>query len=293
MAQEFVIKLKDFYKGYAPLAHLNKLTEKGGSGYAAEMKNVDVLGEYLKQGPGLTPLTNGTQAGVVTEAINHILDVAVASGETYGIGTTKLYQITPSTVVSDTDFPHTITGCVRGNSVAHLKGGLYYFYKRAADGAIGAYDLSSAFTDDWETGLTKTDVMPVATKEDIMIFGHGQYVGVYYHDTSVMEKTKLDFGAGHEVADIIFHANQWLIAVNGGIEGANRTYGQIYSYAGGATTNLLSDEVSVGLQRIGFLFPLNGVVYVAYQDLSFPTGFSIGYLAGRKIESLAHVDTAE
>jgi hypothetical protein len=88
-----------------------------------------------------------------------------------------------------------------------------------------------------------------------------------------------------EVADVLYNAGQWYIAVNSGVTGTNRTEGQIYTYAGDATPTILSDETGVGNQRIGFLYRINGIIYVAYQDLS-STGFIIGYIAGSQIKPL-------
>jgi hypothetical protein len=47
----------------------------------------------------------------------------------------------------------------------------------------------------------------------------------------------------------------------------------------------LTDETGVGMQRIGFLYRINGIIYVAYQDLS-STGFIIGYINGKGISPL-------
>jgi hypothetical protein len=286
----FKITLKNFYQGYAPLAHLSSVTELGNEGHASQMVNADVLGEVLQQGPGLANLTNGTQAGVVSELINYILDTPPASDSTYGIGATKLFKISSTAVASGgtPSWPKTITSATAGKTVAYLKGVLYYFFNTSSDSTIGNYDLASTFNDAWQTGLVKATLIPVAVKEDIMLFGHGRYVGTYFSNTATINKTKLDFGTNTEVADICFNANQWLIAVNSGITGTNRNQSQIFSYEAGATTTLLSDEVSVGVQKIGWLYPLNGVVYVAYQDLSFSGGYKIGYISGRRIEPLVN-----
>jgi hypothetical protein len=294
MENRFTIKLKNFYQGFAPLAHLNSLTEKGNEGNASAMINVDVLGETLTQGPALANLTNGTQAGSVSELINHILDVAVSDDATYGIGATKLFKISSTAVINTGGFPHTITDATDGESVAYLKGNLYYFYNKASGGNIGKYDLASTFDDDWGSttptgaGSLQKAIHPSATKEDIMMFGNGRYVGVYFANENTIDLDKLDFGNNTEVADIAFSSNQWLIAVNSGITGTNRNYSQIYSYDGSATSSLLSDEVAIGLQKIGFLFQIGGIVFVAYQDLSFTGGYKLGYITGRKIEPLVH-----
>jgi hypothetical protein len=286
----FKIVFKNFYQGYAPLAHLSSLTELGNSGHSSAMTNADVLGEVLQQGPGLTNLTNGTQAGVVSELINYILDNPTSSDVTFGIGNTKLFKISSTTVASggSPSWPKTISNATAGKSIAYLKGVLYYFFNTSTDSTIGTYDLTSTFNDAWQTGLQKATLIPVATKEDIMLFGHGRYVGVYFSSTSSMNLTRLDFGNNNEVADIAFSGNQWLVAVNSGTTGTNRNYSQIYSYGAGADSALLSDEVAIGVQKIGWIYPVNGVVYVAYQDLSFTGGYKIGYINGRKIEPLVH-----
>lgn len=284
MANGFKIEVSRFFQGLAPLAHIESLTELGNKGHASSMTNCDVLGETVTQGPALADLTSGTQAGNVTELIAHILDKATSNNLTYGIGATKIFPIT-STAVSA---PQTITGAVAGRSVAYLKGKLFYFFDRASDGTIGSFDLSSTYNHTWQVGLEKSSLMPVATKEDVMVFGHGSKVGVYFDDDATMTLDQLDFGNNHQIADIAFHGNQWIIAVNAGVSGSNRSSSQIYAYEAGATESILSDEIAVGLQKIGFIFPLNGVIYVAYQDLSFTGGYKIGYLAGRRIEPLAN-----
>lgn len=285
------ITLKNFNLGYGPIAHIDTLSQFGNSGHASAMTSVDIITKpgKLIQGPALANLTNGTQAGVVSELINYILDIAVADDTTYGIGATKLFKISSTAVTSGgtPSWPVSITSATAGKSIAYLKGVLYYFFNTSSDTTIGSYDLSATFNHAWQTGLTKATYHPVATKEDIMLFGHGRYVGTYFSSTATISKTKLDFGNNNEVVDICFHKNYWFIAVNSGITGTNRNSSQIYTYDGGATTAILSDEASVGLQKIGFLYPLNGVIYVAYQDLSFSGGYNIGYLNGSTIVPLA------
>ena len=290
MKNEWTITLDNFSAGAGPAAHLDSLSTLGGAGHYSTATSIDILSKPKKitQGPALANLTNGTQAGVVTELITHILETPTSADVTFGISATKLFKISSTTVASGgtPSWPVTITGATAGKTVAYLKGTLYYFFNRAADSAIGAYDLATTFDHTWQTGLVKATLLPVATKEDIMLFGHGRYVGTFFSSTDTIDTTKLDFGNNTEVADICFHSNQWFIAVNSGTTGTNRNSSQIYTYAGGATTALLSDEAAVGLQKIGWLFPLNGIVYVAYQDLSFTGGYKIGYLNGKRIEPL-------
>jgi len=291
----FSIVFDKFYQGFAPLAHLNSLTELGNGGHCSAMGNVDVIsGNYLTQGPALSDLTDGTQAGAVSELINFIMDKAVTSNATYGIGVSKLFKISATAVSNAGDWPQAITSCTDGESVINLKGKLYYFFNKSSGAEIGMFDLSSTFDHDWgstvPTGAASLQkaLHPVAAKEDIMIFGNGRYLGTFIDATTTLAPTKLDFGQGHEVADVVFHANQWYVAVNSGVTGTNRNKGYIYLYEGAAVSTLLDDEANVGPLKIGFLMPINGRIWVAYQDLSYTGGYQIGYLLGRSLVPMVH-----
>jgi hypothetical protein len=72
-----------------------------------------------------------------------------------------------------------------------------------------------------------------------------------------------------------FFSNVWWIAVNYG-EGKRS---QVYLYDGSAISNGLSDEVAIGDQKIGFLYVLNGLIYISYDDKS-SVGFCIGFING-------------
>ena len=288
----FVLEYDKFFQGLAPAAYLNSLSELGNAGQSASMTDCDILDpSYVNQGPELADLTNGTQAGAVTELIQFILDKAVTADVTYGIGTSKLFKISSTAVASDATWPHAITNCTDGESVINMGGNLYYLFNKASGGDIGKYNLDATFDDDWgstiPTGAAalKGAPHPSASKEDLIAFGNGRYLGIYTGGTNTLAPTKLDFEVGNEVADVIFSNNRWLIAVNSGVSGVNRNLSQVFSYDGAAIQSVLADEAGVGFQRIGFLYELNGVVFIAYQDLS-STGFKIGYLAGKQIKPL-------
>ena len=296
MAQDntFNIRFNKFYQGASPGAVFSSLTSLGNAGHYSTAQNIDIISnpDIITQGPGLATLTNGTPSGAVTELVNFIMDKAVSDSVTYGIGATKLFKITPTAVTNDGTFPHAITNAADGESCIDFKGKLYYFYNKSSGADCGQYNLSSTFTDAWASGSPTGKAAlisaphPVVAKEDLMLFGNGQYAGLYTSSTDTLEPTKLDFGNNHEVADVVFHANQWWIAVNSGVSGTNRNSSSVYLYEGGATTSVLSDESSVGLQKIGFLYPLNGIIYVAYQDLSYTGGYKIGYIIGRQLKPL-------
>src|SRR5580765_5074779 len=123
--KEFTIVLEKFYAGFSPAAHLNSLSELGGSGHASAMRNVDVTDPtYITQGPAL-----GTLSGT-NELIAFIIDRAVSDGITYGIGATSLFQISPTGITSDATWPHTITNATDGESCIEFQGALYYFYNK-------------------------------------------------------------------------------------------------------------------------------------------------------------------
>jgi hypothetical protein len=290
----FIITIKDFEVGASPTVHLDSLTQKGGPGAYSVITNADVTTPgILTQGPGLSTLTNGTEGGAITELVNYILDIPVTTDVTYGIAATKLHKISSTTVTNSGGvFPHSITGATAGNSCIEFQGALYYFFNKASGGDIGKYDLNVTFDDDWgstvPTGAAalQSAPHPVAKKEDIMLFGNGRYVGTYVSTGNTLAPTKLDFGANTEVADVCFHANQWWIAVNSGVtSGTNRANSQIYLYDGSAIQAQLADEVAVGVQKIGFIIPINGIIYVAYQDIS--GSYILGYISGRRILPLS------
>lgn len=294
----FSLVFKNFNVGAAPLAHLDSLTQIGQTGHYASASNIDIISKpgLLTQGPALATLTNGTEAGAVGELIAFIMDRPVTTGVTYGIAATKLHQITPTSVTNSGNWPHAITNATAGSSCIEFQGNLYYFFNKASGADIGKYDLSASFTDNWgstvPTGAAalQNAPHPVAKKQDLMLFGNGRYVGVYNSTTSTLAPTKLDFGANTECDDVAFHANQWWIVVNTGVSGSttDRASSSIYLYDGAAINALLSDEVALGIQRIGFISPINGVVYVAYQDLTSTGGFAIGYIQGRQIVPLRY-----
>lgn len=293
----FSLTFSGFNAAAAPVAHLDSLTELGAAGQYSAATNIDILSSphLLTQGPGLSTLTNGTEAGAVAELINFIIDRPISSGTTYGIAATKLHQITPSAVTNTGSWPHAITGATAGSSAHYLNGNLYYFFNKSAAGEIGKYDLSSTFTDNWgstvPTGaaaLQKAD-HPVASKQDIMVFGNGRYLGVYNTTTTTLNATKLDFGQDAALADVAFNANQWLIAVNQGSGvSTDRQSASIYLYDPSTISSFLIDEIAVGVQKIGFILPIEGIVYVAYQDVTSTGGFCIGYINGRSIKPLRY-----
>lgn len=294
---QFSLKFANFNNGSAPIAHLDSLTQLGNGGQYSVAQNIDIISfpGLLTQGPGLATLTAGTEAGAVGELINYIIDQPVTSGTTYGIAATKLHQITASAVSNAGIWPHAITGATAGSSAIKFQGSLYYFFNKSSGADCGKYDLSVGFVDAYFS-VTPTGAAalqnaphPVAAKQDVMLFGNGRYVGVFFSANTTLNAQRLDFGVDATVADVQFHANQWWIAVNVGTGvSTDRQSASIYLYDPSATTALLTDEIAVGAQKIGFLLPIEGIMYVAYQDLTSTGGFCIGYVSGRGIKPLKY-----
>lgn len=287
---QWFVEFSKFYVGFSPTWWKNTLSEFGVSGNANAMTSVDILDPtFITQGKGFAALTNGTQAAAITDLVKYILDKAVTANVSYVITNTKLHQISATTVLNSGGvFPHTITSASRGESIALLGGYLFYFWQTSC----GRYDLSSTFDDDYLTTVPTGAAAlqdaphPVAVKEDLMIFGNGRYLGVYDQSASTLYPTKLDFGAGNEVVDVLFHQNKWYIALNTpNLTGSNRSQSQILVYDGSAVSSLLDNELGVGPLRIGFIQVINGVIFVAYQDLT-SSGFKIGYVVGTQIKEL-------
>lgn len=287
--ENFKIEIYDFHKGLAPLAHIDGQTFIGDRGQASDML-ADIISKpgYLTQSPGLVDLTNGNQGGAVSELIRFILDQPTSSNITYGLGVTKLFKITPTAVASggSPSWPQTVNTMAEGESLVRLNNNLLGFYNKSSDGDIFSMPLDTEVIDnDW--GSTNDQALekaphPVATKEDVVVFGNGRYLGVYVEGASTLDVRKLDFGKGSEVADVVFHMNHWWIAVNYGDRKS-----QVYMYDGSALSNILTDEAAVGPQKIGFLYVVNGIIYIAFTD-NTSGGYSIGYLNGRVLEPLRY-----
>lgn len=286
---EFLITIESFNQGLSSLAHIDPKTFIGAQGQCGEMMG-DILTNpsYLQQSPALVLLENGDQDGEVTELIRFILDKPTSTNETYAVGSTKLFKLTPNTVVDDGTpaFPQTITNMTEGESVIQLGDNLFIFYNKASGGDIATMDLATEVIDpDW--GSTTDQALekaphPSAVKEDILIFGNGRYLGVCLNGDTLNVR-KLDFGEGAEVVDVLFHNKVWYIAVNFGDGKGSR----VLLYDPSAISYQYDDEVAIGNQKTGFLHSFNGVLYICYQDKT--TGFfSIGWVDGRQLKPLKY-----
>lgn len=281
---DFRIEIDQFNTGMAPLAHIDSDTFIGASGQASDMM-ADVITRpgYLTQSGGLSTLTNGDQNGDVTQLIRFILEEPTATNVTYALGTTKLFKLSATAVASS---PQTVTGMTEGESLVRLGANVYGFFNKASGGDIFKMPITTEVIDATWGSVTDQALEdaphPVGVKEDIMLFGNGRYVGAYIEGLATLDVQKLDFGEGSEVVDIVYSANYWWIAVN-----YTDRKSRIYMYDGSALSNILSDEIGTGNKSIGFIFPMDGVLYVAYTDVTSGT-YAIGYVSGRVIKPIRY-----
>lgn len=248
-------------------------------------------------------LTGGTQYAIVltrsgsTDNSNYFAPYG-GTGSLYAGGHSLTYNGSVWTIVTGTDmyfiqyttdtWPKSITDMQEGESIVRVGNNLFVFYNTAVDGNIATMPLDSeVITSNWGSvtdQALENAPHPAATKEDIILFGNGRYVGTYIGGSvNTLDVQKLDFGVDAQVADIVFFSNTWWIAVNYG-EGKKS---RIFMYEAGALSNILDDEAGLGSQKIGFLFVHNGLLFIAYQD-NTTSSFAIGFLNGRAIKPLRY-----
>lgn len=276
MRKEWAITIDNF-QGFAPGFWGTDFPFEGEAGHARDMVAVDLFySNGLRQGPGISTLINGSQAEATTTLIKHILDFPVTSSVTYGIGGNVLYKITPTTVVDDATWPHTIDkGAVTGEdgeSVCHYKDALFYAYNHSGGaGDIGRYDLSSTFDDDYMStvpaGATTLQGsvahQMIVGGDDIMYIANGQYIASFNGTTFVDQA--LDFLQGSVVTSIAWANNRLYAAVNKStLTGNNKNLSSIYIW----DTTSSSWEIEIPVNgRLGALFVKDGIVYIWWEEL--------------------------
>lgn len=290
MAQRWQITIDNFLGGFAPGWWKSDYPSYGNRNQAGDMLNVDLTNpSYITQGPGLVNLINGTEAGVVTTLIRGILDKAQTSDVSFAIGGTKLYKISSTEVISDANFPHTITGATNGEDVAYFQGKIYYTW----DTNVGQLTLPSTFDDDWgstvPTGATALQSGVPHPMEvggnDFLYIGNKNYVTSY--DGTTFTEKDLDLPDNAVIQDLKWTSNRlWIAANQPDLTGSNNVIGSIYVWDGNSPS--WEDEIRIS-GRIGGMFVKEGILYVFYQDLSDSIGgYKLGYFNGTQISELAH-----
>jgi len=288
-------------KGFAPGYYSDTYTAYGDKNQAGDMVDADITNpSKLTQGLGVAALTNGTQTGAVTTLIKQILSIPTTTDVTWGIGGSKLYKITPTTITSDATYPHLIDkGAVTsedGESVIAKGDYLYYFYNHSgSQGDFGRLTMSTnTFDDDYGStvptgaGVLTNNSHPSCLGDDgVIYFGNGQYVGRYDVDSSnTLSVDELDFYSGTKVVDVRYYNSRiWIAANFPNTTGSNRSQGVVYVWDG--VSNSWDDSPNPKIDgKIGAIYVKNGVVYVWYEDLSHIGGYKLGYVNGNRIQEL-------
>jgi len=295
------ITIKAPFEGFAPAYWANSYPSYGRINQAGAMQNADITDPVkITQGPGLSNLTNGTQAGAVTTNLAHILNVPSSAGVSWGIGGNKLYKIATSTVTSNSDYPHTIdksgvTG-EDGKSVVYTNDFVYYFYNHSSSvGDFGRLTVSTnTFDDDFgstvPTGastLQNAEHPAIQAGDGNIYFGNGRYVGYYDPSSSTLSADELDLPPDTDVVDLVWEKDFLFIATNSpNLSGSNTQKGVIYSWAGAGVVSFQEPIIEVP-GRLGAMIVKNGIIFIFYQDLSSTGGFKLGYINGDTVTEVA------
>lgn len=292
------------FKGYADNWFKDKFGTYGYANQSNYMKNVD-LTDYnsITQGYGIKTATNGDASAEFYELRPQGDDYLIAVSQedtTTGkinvlksdLSATDKLEIKSSNTISNysntNNYP---VSCARYNSTDYL-----YFYNTATGGDIGlATGIKTApvYDDDWGSTVPtghkalQNAPHPVTQIDGEVVFGNGQYLGVY--NASGLDPERYDFSdvegiQNANVVDMAINGEYMYVGVNHGdtAYGIN-TIGEINII----NKDLLPDDNSNYIilakipvyDTIGAMITINGVVYVIHGDQASKT-YSLGYISG-------------
>jgi hypothetical protein len=283
--------------GLAPLWFRETYPSYGNKNMAGTMQNMDLTNPgFITQGPGLSNLTNGTQAGAVTTLIKSIkreneADVA------YAVGGNMVYKLTPTTVVDDVTWPITIDKAAvtgeSGEDVAYFEGQVLYSYNHSGSaGDVGSVDLSDPdFMSTVPGGgaALSSGVSPhqmVVGDDAVLYIADGRYVATYQtRSGNDYIPQALDFPVFTRISSIQWMQDRLWIAANSNYAGtANFPIGKIYLWDGRADT---WDRSIVVNGTLGGMYQKKGVMFFFYQDASSTTEYKLAYVNGNSYEDVA------
>lgn len=292
------VLITDFLGGFAPAWYKETYPSYGNKNHAGAMTNIDLTNAgFLTQGPGLSNLTNGTEAAAVSTLINSILDQNTASDVTYGVGGAKLYKLSSTAVTSDGTWPHTIDKATvtaeDGEDVCLYQGNLYYSYNHSSTaGDIGSYDLSSTFDDDWASTAPSGasalvgDVphQMIVGDGDVMYIANGRYLASW--DGTTFQPQALDLPTGTVIQSIAsLNGKVWMLANRPDTTGSNKNTASIYIWDG--TTNSWETEISL-MGTAGACHVKNGTFFLFYRDVSSSGGYKLAYVRDGNVVDVAN-----
>lgn len=291
---KFKLVIPNFLGGFAPAWYLNSYASYGNKNMAGDMTNCDLFDPAgITQGPGLTSLTNGTDAGVMSTLLRGILDEAIASNKTYAVGGNMVYQLASASVVNTTaapESPHGVSGtAVALEDVAYYRNEIFYSYNTTASAQVGRIKTLTAFDDDWGTvsaGATVSAGGPLpleAGENDMLYLGNMNRVSSW--DGSAWINADLDLPKDSEIQDLKWIMNRLFVVANRpDLTGNHKVTGSIYVYDGASDS--WEYEIRPG-GRVGGLFIDCGILYVFYQDVTLTGGYKLGYISGGNIKEVA------
>lgn len=222
--KSYKITIDNFNGGFAPGWWATDYPSYGNKNMAGDMLNIDLTNpSSITQGPGLSTIDSTN----IDTLINSILDFAVSSGKTFGVGGDKFYEITPVSAgtASTPALPHTIAGTsVSADDVCLYEGWVYYSYQTNASGNVGRYstlrNAEANFDDDWATvsgsaHLCASCPIPLCPGGNRTLYiGSGNRISSFTNSTSTFESEDYALPADCEIQDLAWNEDRLFIAAN-------------------------------------------------------------------------------
>jgi len=267
----------------------------GNKEQASDLQDADLMNpSFLTQGPGLSTLTNGTQAGAVTTLVRGMMPISIDGTNIYGGGGAKLHKITSSAVTNAGDWPHTVDkSAVTGEDiwdVAYYAGAYWYSFSHSgSQGDIGRFDGASTFDDDYmstvPTGATSLSgagpFQLIVAGDNRMYATNGRYIASF--DGTTFTSQALDLPAGEVTVGGVFENNRMYVASNNPNSTSVNNIASVYIW------DMVSPswEYQIRVQgRIGALWAENGTVYIWWQEYS-SSGLFFGVVDGDRVRPIA------
>lgn len=223
--KKFTLSIDNFIGGFAPAWFNSNYPSYGNRNMAGDMQNVDLTDPAgITQGPGLTSIDPNS---TIDTLISNILDYAVSSGRTFGIGGDKFYELTPVSAgtASTPALPHTITGTsVSAQDIVIYEGWVYYSYQTSVSANVGRYNtLRTAeidFDDDWATVSGSAHIcascpIPLCNGGNARLYiGSADRLSSFVGSTATYNEDIVEIPADSEIQDLVWNEDRLFISAN-------------------------------------------------------------------------------
>lgn len=273
------ITIDNFLGGFCPSYWKSSYPSYGNKNMLGAMTNIDLTNpSYLTQGVGLATVT-----GTVDQLMKGILNNVMVANKSAGVGGTKLYEITATTVTSKTC--GTISG---GEDVALYAGYLYYSW------ATNIGKITTAFAspdEDWWTAVAGGSALTSGKPHQLIVAGTSGVLSVL--NGSVVAQwdgtTATNDAFDTKDTDItlvsqVWNLNKfWFAGNKPNVSGRNEA--SIFIWDGNAP----SWENRIRIDgRVGALYVKNGITFVVYQKNLSQGVCTLGYCDGNQIRDIAN-----